>query len=83
VTAIEEAILRTLIELQQAVQAGATAEARPPLQPFFRRLDELEHQLPADADPTLRHYLQRKSYEKARLWLEGRDAENAAGACRR
>jgi hypothetical protein len=27
------------------------------------------------------HYLRKKSYEKARLWLEGRDAENARGNC--
>jgi hypothetical protein len=29
----------------------------------------------------LLHYLHRKSYEKARLWLEDRDAENARGGC--
>lgn len=81
-TAIEEAILRALNELEEAVRAGATAAARPPLQPLFRRLDELERQLPADGDPTLRHYLQRKSYEKARLWLEGREDENTPGTCR-
>jgi len=27
------------------------------------------------------HYLHKKSYEKARLWLEGREAENKAGNC--
>jgi len=31
----------------------------------------------------LLHYLHRKSYEKARLFLEGRGAENAAGSCGR
>jgi len=30
----------------------------------------------------LLHYLQKKSYEKARLYLQGRDAENQLGNCR-
>jgi hypothetical protein len=38
--------------------------------------------LPRETDPQLRHYLQKKSYEKARLFLQGRDAENQAGNCR-
>ena len=35
-----------------------------------RRLDALVLNLPADADPMLRHYLERQSYTKARDWLE-------------
>ena len=34
------------------------------------RLDELVGQLPPDADPKLRHYLERQSYVKALAWLE-------------
>jgi hypothetical protein len=37
--------------------------------------------MPRDADPTLLHYLHKKSYEKARLFLQGRDAENQVGNC--
>jgi hypothetical protein len=44
-------------------------------------MDELTRRLPADAAPDLRHYLKRKSYEKARLFLEGREAENQRGSC--
>ena len=33
------------------------------------RLDLLVRNLPADADPMLRHYLERQSYTKARDWL--------------
>lgn len=33
------------------------------------RLDQLIRNLPADADPMLRHYLERQSYTKARDWL--------------
>ena len=33
--------------------------------------------------PDLLHYLQKKSYEKARLWLESRHPEIQKGGCRR
>lgn len=33
------------------------------------RLDRLVAQLPPETDPTLRHYLERQSYIKARDWL--------------
>lgn len=81
-TPTERSILRTLVELENAVQSMAAAQPKPDLRPLFVRLDELAGQLPASTDPDLLHYLHRKSYQKARLWLEGRDAENARGACR-
>ena len=34
------------------------------------RLDSLVANLPADADPMLRHFLERQSHMKARDWLE-------------
>jgi hypothetical protein len=34
------------------------------------RLDTLVASLPANTDPTLRHYLERQSYTKALAWLE-------------
>jgi hypothetical protein len=51
------------------------------LLPIFTRLDELAGQLPKISDPTLLHYLQKKSYEKARLCLLGRETENQRGTC--
>ncbi|HXT11698.1 MAG TPA: hypothetical protein VN873_09050 [Candidatus Angelobacter sp.] len=78
---IERAILQTLIELDSTVKSMSTANPKPSLQPIFSRLDELTRQLPKIASPDLLHYLHKKSYEKARLWLEGRDAENARGNC--
>ena len=42
------------------------------LQAIFAKLDRLGAELPADAPGDLRHYLQRKSYEKAKLLLLGR-----------
>ena len=78
----ERNILQTLIELENAVKAMATTNPKPNLSPLLNRIDALTAQLPKDTDATLLHYLHRKSYEKARLWLEGRDTENQAGSCR-
>ncbi|HWC61882.1 MAG TPA: hypothetical protein VHC44_19500 [Verrucomicrobiae bacterium] len=77
----ERAILEALVELDAAVKSMPTANPRPNLLPMFARLDELTRQLPKNASPDLLHYLHKKSYEKARLWLEGRDAENPRGNC--
>jgi len=78
----ERNILQTLIELENAVKAMATTDPKPNLSPLFNRIEALTDQLPKDTDATLLHYLHRKSYEKARLWLEGRETENQAGSCR-
>jgi hypothetical protein len=74
VTQIEQDILQTLVELDEAVQAMRTANPKLNLVPLFTKLDELAAQLPPEADPELRHFLQRKSYEKARARLERRFA---------
>ena len=78
---IEQNILKALLELEAAVKAMATAHPKPDLRPLFGRIDELSRGLPRDANPTLLHYLHKKSYEKARLWLQDRDAENVPGSC--
>lgn len=80
-TDTEQAILQSLIELDRAVKAMPGSNPKPNLLPLFTRLDELTSQLPKNAAPDLLHYMHKKSYEKARLWLEGRDAENARGNC--
>lgn len=80
--AIENELLKTLTRLAETVQAMPAANPKPSLLPIFGRLDELTRQLPRDTDPTLLHYLHKKSYEKARLFLKGRDAENQVGNCR-
>jgi hypothetical protein len=80
---IEKKILETLVSLDAAVKSMPAANPKPDLLPIFSHIDELTRQLPRNADPTLLHYLHKKSYGKARLYLEGRDAENQAGNCRR
>jgi hypothetical protein len=82
-TEIETKILNSLSELDRAVQSLRTATPKPDLQSIFARLDRLTQELPPSSDPSLLHYLHKKSYEKARLLLEGRDSENARGGCQR
>lgn len=82
-THIEKNILDGLIELEKAVRSIPTANPKPSLLPLFAKIDDLARQLPANTNPRLLHYLSKKSYEKARLCLEGRDEENAVGNCRK
>ena len=77
----EQEIHSALVELGERVNAMSGGGPKPDLLPLFARLDKLTSELPRGTAPELLHYLHKKSYEKARLWLEGRDAENAAGNC--
>ena len=77
----EKSLLQELLALESSIAAMRTANPKPDLLPIFARIDELASQLPRATDPQLRHYLQKKSYEKARLFLQGREAENAPGNC--
>ena len=78
----EREILSLLCEMDEKVRLMKTANPKPNLLAIFENLDRLTVQLGPGADPSLLHYLHKKSYEKARLYLEGRDAENARGTCR-
>jgi hypothetical protein len=82
-TPLEENLLAALVTLDQAVKMMPLANPKPSLLPLFARIDELTKQLPRDADPQLLHFLHRKSYEKARLFLEDHQAEIQAGTCRK
>ena len=72
-------MLDALNELDNAVKAMPAIEAKPNLLLLFARIDELAEDLPRNTDPALLHYLHKKSYEKARLFLQARVAENQAG----
>ena len=81
-TETENEILTTLLDLEDKITSMATADPKPNLIPVFEKLDQLTASLPRGTSPDLLHYLHKKSYQKARLFLQGRDAENAAGNCR-
>src|SRR5688572_92357 len=77
----EQTILSALLELESTIEAMPRTSPKPNLLPLFSRLDDLTRSLASTADPTLLHYLHKKSYQKARLFLQGREAENARGNC--
>ena len=79
-TATEQQLLDALLELEDAI-ARINAEPKPDLMKIFGRLDELTAGMPKDSPPDLLHYLYKKSYRKARLFLQGQDPEQ--GACPR
>ena len=79
---IEKSLLNALVELDNAVKTMPVANPKPNLLPIFAQIDDLAKQLPRNADPVLLHYLHKKSYEKARFFLQDRDAENQIGNCR-
>lgn len=79
---IENELLAVLTQLAETIQTLSAASPKPDLLPIFTKLDELANQLPRNTDPALLHYLHKKSYAKARLFLLGREAENQAGNCR-
>ncbi len=79
---LDKQILNALLDLDNAVKTMPIADPKPNLLPLFNRIDDLTRQLPRETDPALLHYLHKKSYEKARLYLQGRDAENQLGNCR-
>lgn len=80
-TETENHLLAALLDLEATIQRLARAQPKPSLLPLFTRIDELTRQLPPGTAPDLLHYLHKKSYQKARLWLQDRDAENEAGPC--
>ncbi len=82
-TDVEKDILGTLLELEAGVAAMKTTAPKPNLVPLFSRLSAFTSQLPPESHARLIHYLCNGSYEKARLWLQGRDSENQRGLCGR
>ncbi len=68
---VEENLLRALLDLEQAAKMRAAANPKTNIGDLLRRLDEMANELPAGTDPQLLHFLRRKSYDKARRWLQG------------
>jgi hypothetical protein len=69
---IEQDILLELAELDRIIKTMRATHSKPDLVAKFSRIDELASRLPPGTSSELTHFLQRKSYEKARAWLEQR-----------
>ena len=80
-TQLEQELHTALLDLDRAVKHMATTKERVDLLPLFARIDDLGAKLPPGTDPQLIHFIQRKSFEKAAFWLEGRKAEITRGIC--
>lgn len=80
-TEAEKNLLHALVEMEETIKSIRRGGEKLNLLPLFSRIDGLAKQLPAGTDPELLHYLRKKSYEKARLYLQGRDKENLQGHC--
>jgi hypothetical protein len=80
-TATEQGILEALREIETAVANLSKTTEKPDFLSLFARVDALKHQLPSNTDPSLLHYLQKQSWQKARLFLESRLDEIPPGAC--
>jgi hypothetical protein len=79
---LEDQLLRALLELEETVNSASHPQFKSGLSVLLERVDALAAALPEETDPRLRHYVANKSYQKARLLLQGREAENQAGRCR-
>jgi hypothetical protein len=66
---IKERLKETLSSLQQGIKSSDASAITGSL----RTLDELVNSHRSELDPQLVHYLSRRSYEKAQMYLEGKD----------
>jgi hypothetical protein len=67
---IEQQLLAALVELERLVGEMPKMQPKPDLRPLFARIEDLGEKNHPGNDPQLLHFLHRKSYQKARVWLE-------------
>ena len=60
-----------VIQDEESRRDQATHIAR--LKAVSEKIEKLQREVPQPVDPRLAHYLERKSYDKALEYLEGRD----------
>jgi hypothetical protein len=68
----EKALHAALVELEAAAKPAPEGSTRPDLMILLARIDRLTVEMPPETDRELLHFLHRKSYEKARQWLDAR-----------
>ena len=78
-TDLETELLTILRKLDETARTSPAPGPRPDLPVALARIADLTRRLPAGTPPELLHFLHKRSLEKARLFLEGRDPE--PGAC--
>jgi len=74
---------RTEKELRDALAdfMRAASEQRGDLAAVLQRIGELQRQLGPDSHPMLRHYLERRSYQKALDFLNSGEPETGKPQC--
>ena len=77
---IEDELLKALLALEAAV-TSVSKDSKTDLMAHFNHIDKLTAQLPKNTDKELLHYLHKKSYEKARMFLAGNNDEIQKGGC--
>ena len=78
----EDDLLKALLAFEAAVST-ISKNTNPDLMMHFNHIDKLVSELPKNTDRELLHYLHKKSYEKARMFLEGRSDQIQKGGCLR
>ena len=77
---IEDELLKVLLAFEAAV-TSVSKDSKTDLMAHFNQIDKLTAQLPKNTDKELLHYLHKKSYEKARMFLEDNNDEIQKGGC--
>lgn len=71
----QQALSSALEAMMQGIKEGSSDIASR-----VRQIDELTQKMPSQTPPMLRHYIERRSYEKALDFLAGRD-ESVSANC--
>ena len=76
-TTVEQELREALAKFMRA----AADKNQPAVTATLARVTELQQQLGADAPPMLRHYLERRSYQKALDFLNSGRSERETPQC--
>ena len=67
---LADALRERLKIIRDEVSRQDVAQHVAKLRAISERIEALQNALPATADPRLRHFLERRSYDKALEWIE-------------
>ncbi len=69
-TPAEKALRDAIVELEETAAMARSGRKTPGVLPVLEKVERLAAELPPDTPAELRHFLERKSYAKARAFLE-------------